>query len=434
MDNKLIVKSVSILLCVGALLSGCTSFVSEFGYGEAATQGRPLIPGQTLNGTITRADFAYPGTIDQFRPNGLQYVCHILDTTKGSHWEISLKADGGSLAIGRGPTCVGARTSGWYQTASVEGLLNPTATLRFIASGGQYAVAVTSLYYGPFDITAVETPANSNYATLPPGMRQRKDPSSGTASTTEPNADAGVRLAAQIFRDCDTCPELVVVPKGAFMMGSPDMEEGRTLDEGPRHKVTINHAFALGRFEVTFAEYDACIADGGCDTVAGADANWGRGRRPAINVSYQNAQHYVAWLSEITGEKYFLPSESEWEYAARAGTVSPWNTGNAIITADANFLETFGKTVPVGSYPPNAFNLYDMHGNVWEWTQDCMDAGYLGAPQDGSVAPAGDCGNKRIIRGGAWDSMPDKIRSAARRVTPSYSISGNLGFRVARAL
>ncbi len=236
-----------------------------------------------------------------------------------------------------------------------------------------------------------------------------------------------------LVRDCaNFCPELVVLPAGSFMMGSASTEAGRLANEGPRHPVTFMQPFAMGRREITFAEYDACTIDGGCPGSI-SDNGWGRGRRPVINVSWTGAQAYVEWLSKKTGEKYFLPSEAEWEYAARSNTLTAWHTGDVIISDDANILNQFQQSVPVGSFPANAFGLQDMHGNVSEWTQDCEDIGYFGVPTDGSVAVSLKC-DSRMVRGGSFESAEADTRSA-RRVAVEYETAApTIGFRVARAL
>lgn len=269
-----------------------------------------------------------------------------------------------------------------------------------------------------------------------------------------PAAHAKVRKAAptnpapQSFRDCPNCPEMVTVPAGEFLMGSPESERGRGKDEGPQHKVTIARPFAVGKFEVTFAEWDACVAEGGCTNKPG-DEGWGRGRHPVINVSWHDAVQYTAWLSKKTGKAYRLLSEAEWEYAARAVTKAtdpstPFSTGATInyrqANYDANFTYGSGqqglyrqKTVDVGSLPRNAFGLHEMHGNVWEWVQDCYKPSYEGAPDDGSPVTERDC-SLHILRGGAWNYYPKLLRSAYRYATAPEVRLNNAGFRVARAL
>jgi formylglycine-generating enzyme required for sulfatase activity len=229
-----------------------------------------------------------------------------------------------------------------------------------------------------------------------------------------------------VFRDCDDCPEMVVVPAGTFMMG-----------EGPQHKVTIARPFAVGKYPVTFDEWDACVNAGGTKYEP-VDSGWGRGKRPVINVSWDDAQVYVAWLSKKTGMPYRLLSEAEWEYAARAGTTTRYPWGDEPDTNHANFRDSgsqwSGKqTAPVGSFEPNAFGLHDMIGNVWEWLQDCWNNSYSGAPTDGSAWEAGDCG-RRVVRGGSWDSYPENARVADRSGDgPTVRYFG-LGFRLARTL
>ena len=247
----------------------------------------------------------------------------------------------------------------------------------------------------------------------------------------------------QRFRDCPECPEMVVVPAGSFLMGSPDAEEGRFEDEGPLHRVTFSMPFAVGIYEVTFDEWDACVASGGCFGHRPED-DWGRGRRPAIRVAWIDAQSYVRWLSCKTGKYYRLLSESEWEYVARAGTRTPFHTGSTISTGQANYDgdHVYGsgrkrvyhwKTVPVGSFPANAWGLHDVHGNVWEWVQDCWNGNYQGAPRDGSAWESGDC-SLRILRGGSWNYYPRYLRSANRFRFKPGSRNYFSGFRVSRVL
>ena len=235
------------------------------------------------------------------------------------------------------------------------------------------------------------------------------------------------------FRDCPECPEMVVVPAGSFMMGSPPHEQGRGEDEGPVREVRIGAPFAAGVYELTFDEWDACVADGGCGGHRPGDEGWGRGRRPAINISWRDAQLYVEWLSGRTGESYRLLSEAEWEYAARAGTATPFHTGSGIATDQANHGSFQGKTVPAGSFEANAFGLHDMHGNVWEWVQDCWNDSYAGAPGDGGARESGDC-SSRVLRGGFWGSASVHLRSANRYRFAAAGRDDSKGFRVARSL
>jgi formylglycine-generating enzyme required for sulfatase activity len=242
----------------------------------------------------------------------------------------------------------------------------------------------------------------------------------------------------------------VVGPSGSFTMGSPKSEPGRDDDEGQQHRVTIAKAFAVGKFTVTFDEWDACVADGGCNapSVYGynkpEDKGWGRGKQPVIEVNWPGAKSYAAWLSKTTGKTYRLLSESEWEYAARAGTTTPFWWGSSISTSQANYVgtKTYNngrkgeyrqRTVPVDSFAPNGFGLYNVHGNVWQWVEDCYANNYDGAATDGSARTSGDC-TKRVLRGGSWDLTPESLRAATRaRGDPDYSYI-DIGFRLARTL
>ena len=229
--------------------------------------------------------------------------------------------------------------------------------------------------------------------------------------------------AGRKFRDCPDCPQMVVVPPGSYEMGSPSQEQGRGDHEGPVRLVDIAYAFAVGVHEVTFREWDTCRHEGGCSRFP--LYSWGRGTRPVVNVSWKDAKEFVRWLSRRTEAKYRLLSESEWEYVARAGTKGPFHFGSTISSDQANYNAkyTYGagsqgrnrkRTEPVGSFPENAFGLHEVHGNVWEWVEDCWHESYVGAPSDGSAwTVGGDC-RRRVLRGGSWDELPKDLRSAAR--------------------
>ena len=231
-------------------------------------------------------------------------------------------------------------------------------------------------------------------------------------------------------------PEMVVIPAGRFRMGCVSGQNCERYDF-PVHEVTIAQAFAVSKYEVTFAQWDACLAGGGCAGHYPDDEGWGRGRRPAINVSWVDAQEYAAWLSRQTGQTYRLLSEAEWEYVARAGSSTAYSWGNDIGSNHANCAECGSQwddrqTAPSGSFSPNAFGLYDMHGNVWEWVEDCWNDSYAGAPSDGSVWRYGMCG-RRVLRGGSWNYPPWALRSALR-IWFATSRNFDRGFRVARTL
>ncbi len=239
------------------------------------------------------------------------------------------------------------------------------------------------------------------------------------------------------FRECArACPEMVVIPAGTFVMGSPKSEAGHDSAEEPQHTVTIARSFAASRFDVTFDDWDACVAYGDCDPLIG-DGGWGRGRQPAINVTWHDASRYAAWLARMTGKPYRLLSEAEWEYAARAGTTTGYSFGDDAATLD-QFAWFDGNSEsrahPVGEKRPNAFGLYDMHGNVFQWVEDCLHGNYSGAPEHGSAWIAnGDC-SRHIVRGGSWDNAAQTLRSAYRYALGTDVRYVNLGFRVGRTL
>jgi formylglycine-generating enzyme required for sulfatase activity len=250
------------------------------------------------------------------------------------------------------------------------------------------------------------------------------------------------------FRECPMCPVMVVVPGGSFLMGSPENEPGRDGDEGPQQQVTIAKDYALGKYEVAFEEWDACLAGRGCNGWRPSDQGWGRGRNPVILVSWQDAKSYAAWLSQRTGRPYRLPSEAEWERAARGGKDTQFWWGPSISTSQANFDGTVPyagvrrgevrqRTLPVESFQPNAFGLYNVHGNVWEWVEDCWHRRYSDRPdavqQTGAPWDFPGC-EFRVFRGGSWADAANVLRAANRgRYEPSIRNTSS-GFRIARTL
>jgi formylglycine-generating enzyme required for sulfatase activity len=244
----------------------------------------------------------------------------------------------------------------------------------------------------------------------------------------EEEAARRVPRPGETFRDCPECPEMVVLPAGEFIMGSNEFD-----NERPPHKVTIGQPFAVGKYEVTFAEWEACVADVGCANRTPDDEGWGKGRRPVINVSWNDAKHYVAWLSRKTGKTYRLLTEAEWEYSARAGTATKYAFGDTITNRHAR-LSASG-TVEVGSFQPNKFGLHDMHGNVLEWCEDNWHTDYRDAPNDGSAWYSGRTSLQRVLRGGSWyDKYPAFLRSSSRTTHPSPNRDYTVGFRVASTL
>ena len=272
------------------------------------------------------------------------------------------------------------------------------------------------------------------------------------------------------FRDCDVCPEMVVIPPGSFTIGSPTSETGRFDQEGPQRRVTIPGALAVGKFEVTRGEYaqfvqETARATGACNVFRDgkwqedASKNWRdpgyaqHDTHPVACVNWDDAKAYVAWLSRNSGRNYRLLTEAEWEYTARAGTTTAYywgdnaanncqyangadqtlKTANASATNVATCTDNHAYTAPVGSFQANAFGLHDMSGNVWEWTEDCWNANHNGAPSDGGARTSGECG-LRVLRGGSWYFYPRGLRSAYRDGGTSVFRVNGVGFRVARTL
>lgn len=246
----------------------------------------------------------------------------------------------------------------------------------------------------------------------------------------EPDSARALTSTPSVIRDCAQCPELVLIPSGSFAMGTANS----FAFEGPVHQVAIAKAFYLGRREVTFDEWDACVAEGGCP-YRPDDRGQGRGLRPVTDVDWEDAKAYVAWLSRKTGRTYRLPTESEWEYAARAGTTTNYPWGQSVDVDRANCMgcnpNPFNNTVDTGKFQANAFGLFDMAGNAAEWVEDCWSESYRGAPTDGSAFVKPQC-QERVLRGGSFNNDPRYLRSAARfKYDYDVRYYAN-GFRVAR--
>lgn len=282
----------------------------------------------------------------------------------------------------------------------------------------------------------------------------------------DPPADSSTLAPGSTFDDCkgaDWCPKMTVVPAGTFVMGSPVSEAGRFDDESPQHEVKVA-SFAIGKYAVTRGQWSAFAKETkrpeepGC-AYAPPGATWAnpgfeqKDDHPVVCVSWPDAKAYVAWLSQKTGKTYRLPSESEWEYAARAGTQTAYPWGPKALHDFANYgsdeccgslmagQDKWNFTSPVGSFKANAFGLFDMHGNVFQWVEDCHTNSYQGAPTDGSAVSPENCA-QRVARGGVYGDGPQVLRSAARNFAPppgdtmtiaNYRSSG-FGFRVVRQL
>ena len=246
----------------------------------------------------------------------------------------------------------------------------------------------------------------------------------------------------QKFRDCSDCPELVVIPVGEFLMGE---KNGGMAKDSVATRVIIEKSFAISRFEITFASWDACVIDGGCGAYKPFDEGWGRNTRPVINVNWYDAQKYIDWLTQKTGRIYRLPSEAEWEFGARAGSTTAYWWGaevgiNQAVCQDCGSIFDGEKTAPVGSFSMNKFGLFDTAGNVWEWVLDCY---YKDAYQVHMHYPKplyniekfeelNNC--SRVLRGGGWDVMALGMSSSFRFASSPHNRTNRLGFRVVREI
>ena len=300
--------------------------------------------------------------------------------------------------------------------------------LGLAESAARWAVESWALALG-MPVVPTECPRP---APEPPRVQRRarkaKPPHPPAASpATTPSSPQPFPVFRDRLRDGSDGPAMIVIPAGEFWMGSPESEKGRSSDER-RHRVKIERPFAIGQYAVTFDEYDRFCA---ATKREKPEDRWGRGNRPVIHVSWHDAVDYFEWLSAQTGRAYRLPTEAEWEYAARAGTDTAFWWGDSITTDQANYDGNHSGTVPVDWFQPNPWGLYQVHGNVWEWTGSCYDENYGGAEmqfagknEDGPLAG----------RGGSWLNQPAGVRSALRdRGGPTHS-DDDLGFRLARSL
>ena len=286
------------------------------------------------------------------------------------------------------------------------------------------------------DLTAEEraAAANDGWINVPPNHPVAQAPVDDWQALPANHPVVGVApKPGETFRDCPQCPEMVVIPAGSFMMGSPEEKKNGYFEETPQLQVILPKPFAAGKFTVTFDEWQSCVDRGGCQSnKKPSDEGWGTGRRPVINVSWNDAKEYLAWLSKHTGKTYRLPSEAEWEYAARAGTDTRYFWGDDIGTNNAVCIGCGSQwdviqTAPVGSFAGNRFGLHDMHGNVWQWVEDCLN------PIPDGVAGTYSC-VIRVLRGGSWMVIPERLGAAIRFRYPAHVRYKDFGFRVARTL
>lgn len=304
------------------------------------------------------------------------------------------------------------------------------ATRRYASMAAAVAVLAIGAYFAPtiWRFSQQFLPSQQPDAVAAPTQ-------TGALGDEQPVIDtipaAATYTAGHTFTDCANCPEMVVLPGGIFVMGSPASEAGRGRDEGPQREVSMS-PFAIGKYEVTFAQWDTCLAGGGCNGFSPPDNGWGRGARPVTGVSWNDAQAYLDWLNaQAGGLRYRLASEAEWEYAARAGVADAYAFGPRVTATQATFRAR--QTTPVGEHDANAWALFDMHGNVGEWVEDCYIANYDHAPIDGAAVQADNCA-RRVYRGGGFSDQAQILRAAARQSAPADRRNAAVGFRVARTL
>jgi len=375
----------------------------------------------TAEGTLHRVPIFHPRD-DRNRVSRLRLVNlsgNAVEVTVRGRDDEGRSAPGGEVGLSLPP--------GGSRTLTAEHLENGASGLagRLGDGTGKWQLFVTS--DGTIQVVSLAQTSTGRLANLSrSGLRRTETKDAGSS-----------------FRDCAECPAMIVVPAGSYSMGSPAGEEDRDEDEGPVHLAKIEQAFAVGRYETTFSQWDACYEAGGC-AHRPADQGWGRGDRPVVDVNWYDAQEYVRWLSGKTGRQYRLLNESEWEYIARAETSTRYWWGDDIGHDRAN-CDGCGsrwdaqRTAPVGSFQANNFGAYDVHGNVWEWVEDCYTESYESSPDDEHAYPAGDC-DRRIVRGGSWQSgtIPRYLRAANRGWNAPGSRlfidNAAVGFRVARAL
>ena len=342
------------------------------------------------------------------------------------------KGAGGAIMIAGGVAALAAAgVAGFFLMRSNSGAASavnaePAAQVAAAAPVDPAAATASGVAMEPPSEPATDALADAAVAIEGETVTAPADPA-GSLALPEPEAlpakpasTTAPATTGSTARDCDSCPLMAALPGGVYQMGSPEGESGRNPYEGPQHEVTVK-PFRIGVYEVTVGEWGQCVADGACQAKPASDANL-----PVLRVSWNEAKAYARWLSGKAGKKYRLPTESEWEYAARGGTGSPWHWGASF---DAGKVAR-GEAKPVGSFDPNAFGLHDMLSNAREWAEDCYNNNFTQTPRDGSAASNGDC-SVRVVRGGGFASGSADTRVANRiRNKPGDQIR-YMGFRVA---
>jgi formylglycine-generating enzyme required for sulfatase activity len=453
----------------GKIRSGTAALFYFSGYGIQVARQTYLLPinAQVWSEADLRRDgFSVDGLLAEMNRKGAKVKIVIIDAARRNPFERRFRASAAGLAAIDAPEGTlamysaapgklindGSGANSVFMSELIKELRVPNLTAEEVFNRARIGVSrasnneqvpwvasslVEEFYFGtsrpattgPSPAPA-PAPAPTPAPTPPPATTTTPAPTPSPTATASGEPLRSDAKPGDSFRDCQGCGEMVIVPAGAFDMGS------NTEYENPMHRVTIAKQFAIGRYEVTFDEWDRCVEEKGCKAQPD-DREWGRGDRPVINVSWLDAKAFVAWLSQKTGQTYRLPAEAEWEYAARAGTNTPFWWGRDVGSRQANCREcntgSGQQTSPVGSYKPNPFGLYDTAGNAAEWVEDCWNDNYRAAPKDASAWTAGQC-RLRVLRGGAYDSQAKLVRSTARfRYDTDVRYSAN-GFRVVREL
>jgi formylglycine-generating enzyme required for sulfatase activity len=449
----------------GKIQSGSTALFYFNGYGLQVGRQTYLVPVNAQMWTeadVRRDGISIEGILAEMHRKGAKVKIVILDAARRNPFERRFRTsaaglaaidapDGTLIMLSAAPGKIineSTGTNSLFVSELIKELRSPNLTAEEVFNRARVGVSRASnseqipwvssslsedFYFGsrPSSTSPAQPQARTQPQAQPQPQPQPAPPQARTQPAPAPAPSrSNQSQPGNIFRDCGDCPELVVVPSGSFSMGS-------TSDyENPVHRVTIGKSFAIGRREITFDEWDRCVDAGGCKYRPN-DRGWGRGDRPVINVSWADVETFITWMSQRTGKTYRLPTEAEWEYAARGGTDTTFWWGREVGSGQANCAECNTgeqpRTMPVGSFKPNAYGLFDTSGNAAEWVADCWNDNYRGAPTNGDAWLTGQC-RLRVLRGGAFDSQSRYLRSSSRfRYDSDVRYTAN-GFRVVREL
>lgn len=450
---------------VGRKARGADAVVVYYsGHGMRAAGGNYLIPVDariTEESHVRRDGIATSDLVDAMKDSGARVALLVLDACRNNPYSVRTKGTAKGLArmnVSGGNVLVayatsenttaddGAPGNSPYALALAQHLRDRSKPLLAQFDGVRRQVRESTggkqnpTREGDLEVDVFLVPGSAAPA-APPRPASAPPPTVAPAAASAADAPSVLgRKPGEVFRDCAECPELVVIPPGSFLMGSPGSDNERSSDEGPEHRVTIQQAFAVGRFEVTQGEWKALMEQNPSFFKECGD------RCPVEGVSWKDAQRYVRKLSERTGRAYRLLSEAEWEYVARAGTRSayPWKRGashefanhgrDECCVGQVKGRDRWMTVAPVGQFPPNGFGLHDLQGNVAEWVQDGWHPHYRGAPADGAAWENGAEGDFRMVRGGSWGLGEKYMHAAYRKRWGMDDKHREVGFRVARGL